>query len=86
MYDDQGREQRLAIGGGFFQVVNNDAILLADSAEYSADIDAARAQEAERRARSRLAGELEPAQEVQRDRAEAALKRAKARLRVAAGR
>lgn len=84
--DGDGTSLRLAIGGGFFQVLNNEAILLADSAEMSEDIDATRATEAEGRARSRLAGQIEPATEMQRERAEAALKRARARMRVATGR
>lgn len=77
---------RLAIGSGFFQVLNNEAILLADSAEMASDIDAERATEAESRARARLAGQLEAGELIQRDRADAALKRARARLRTASGR
>jgi hypothetical protein len=46
----------------------------------------ARAQEAERRARERLAGQLEPKAELQLQRAEASLKRAQARVRVASNR
>ena len=76
---------RMAIGGGFFQMLNNEAIILADSAEDAGAIDAARAREAEQRATSRLAGKMEPAAEMQRERAEAALKRARARLKVASG-
>ena len=78
-------EQRMAIGGGFFQMVGDKATLLADSVEIAADIDIERAREAEQRATSRLAGRMEPAAEIQRERAEAALKRARARLRVASG-
>ncbi|MDF2440538.1 MAG: F-type H+-transporting ATPase subunit epsilon [Abditibacteriota bacterium] len=86
IWDDQDTELRMAIGGGFFQISNNQAMILADSAEMSTDISLERAQEAERRARSRMAGQMEPGHEMQRDRAEAALKRARARLRVASGR
>ncbi len=80
-----GMEQRMAIGGGFFQMVADKATLLADSVEMAADINLDRAREAEQRASSRLAGKMEPAVELQRERADAALKRARARLRVASG-
>jgi F-type H+-transporting ATPase subunit epsilon len=86
VYDADGQEIRIAIGGGFFEVLTNEAILLADSAEFSQDIDLARAREAEQRARSRLAGQVEPEHLIQRERANAALKRAQNRLRVASGR
>ena len=78
-------EQRMSIGGGFFQMIGDKATLLADSVEMATDINVERAREAEQRASSRLAGRMEPAAEVQRERAEAALKRARARLRVASG-
>jgi F-type H+-transporting ATPase subunit epsilon len=80
--DDEIKDIRLAIGGGFFQVAKNEAILLADSAEFANEIDLSRAQESERRARSRLEGKLED-ETLQRERAEAALKRAKIRMRLA---
>ncbi len=83
--DDAGAEMRMFVGGGFFQVANNQAMLLADSAEMAAEINPDRAREAETRAQSRLAGQLET-QELQRERAEASLKRARARMRVSAGR
>ena len=82
--DDEIKDIRLAIGGGFFQVAKNEAILLADSAEFASEIDLSRAQESERRARSRLEGQLEK-ETFQRERAEAALKRAKIRMRLAGG-
>jgi F-type H+-transporting ATPase subunit epsilon len=74
----------LAVGGGFFQVANNEAILLADSAEFPNEIDAARARESETRARSRLEGKLDE-ENLQRERADAALKRARVRVRLAGG-
>ena len=86
IFDADGIEKRMAIGGGFFQVAKNQAMILADSAEASADIDTERARASESRARARLAGEGGEAFELQKDRAEAALKRARARLRVATGR
>jgi F-type H+-transporting ATPase subunit epsilon len=86
VWDQTDTEIRMAVGGGFFQVSNNQAMILADSAELVQDIDVARAQEAEQRARQRLAGQLEPRSELQLQRAEASLKRSQARIRVASGR
>lgn len=83
--DAEGRELRLFVGGGFFQVSNNSAQLLADSAEFSTEINAERAKQAEERALNRLSGKFE-GEVMQRERAEAALKRARARTRVASGR
>lgn len=80
--DDEIKDVRLAVGGGFFQVANNEAILLADSAEFASEINRERALESERRARSRLEGKLEN-ETLQRERAEAALQRAKVRMRLA---
>jgi len=83
--DADGRELRLFVGGGFFQVSGNTAQLLADSAEFASDINAERAKGAEERALNRLSGKLE-GEILQRERAEVALQRARARTRVAAGR
>lgn len=79
------QEIRVVIGGGFFQVAQNKAIVLADSAELPGEIDANRARESEARAVSRLSGKIEPGMQLQRDRAEAALRRAKVRLKNASG-
>ncbi len=86
IWDGEGNEIRMAIGGGFFQVAKNQAMVLADSAEMSTEIDVERARAAESRAQSRLAGQVDENFQLQRDRAEAALKRARARVRVASGR
>ena len=83
--DADGRELRLFVGGGFFQISNNTAQLLADSAEFASDINAERAKQAEERALNRLAGRFE-GEVLQRERAGAALQRARARTRVATGR
>ena len=80
--DADNRELRLFVGGGFFQVSGNTAMLLADSAEFASDINVDRAREAESRAQSRLAGQL-VTENLQRERASASLQRARARLRVA---
>jgi F-type H+-transporting ATPase subunit epsilon len=83
--DAEGRDLRLFVGGGFFQMSNNSAQLLADSAEFSSEINAERAKAAEERALNRLSGKFE-GEVLQRERAEASLKRARARARVASGR
>ena len=79
--DADNRELRLFVGGGFFQVSNNTAMLLADSAEFASDINADRAREAESRAQNRLSGQLQT-ENMQRERASESLSRARARLRV----
>ena len=81
--DADNGELHLSIGGGFFQMMDNQAIVLADSAENASDINIERAREAEERAKARLAGQLEPEQMIERQRAETALKRARARMRIA---
>jgi F-type H+-transporting ATPase subunit epsilon len=85
IFDESNHEMRIVIGGGFFQVAANKAIVLADSAESPAEIDAERAQASEQRARTRLAGSGDAGMQVQRDRADAALKRARVRLKNASG-
>lgn len=79
------RELRMFVGGGFFQISNNQAMLLADSAEFASEINLERAQAAEERARKRLDGQLE-GEILQRERAETALKRARVRARIASNR
>jgi|YNPNPStandDraft_1061719.scaffolds.fasta_scaffold27472_2 F-type H+-transporting ATPase subunit epsilon len=80
--DRNNREILLATSGGFFEIARNQAVLLADTAEFAAEIDVARAQAALERARERLRGGR--ITEVDRERAERALERAAARIRVAA--
>ncbi|MCL5257149.1 MAG: F0F1 ATP synthase subunit epsilon [Chloroflexi bacterium] len=77
----QGREEILmAVSGGFMEVLPNKVIILADAAERAEEIDVARADEARRRAESRLA---QQANEVDTARAEAALRRSLMRLKIA---
>lgn len=73
-------EFSMAVTGGFLEVRPDRVTVLADAAERAEDIDAARAEEARRRAEERLAGRLEVADAA---RAEAALRRSLIRLRVA---
>jgi len=82
--DADGRELRLFVGGGFFQVSNNQAQLLADSAEFASEINVERANGSLERAQNRLAGRMD-GEILQRERAESALARARARVRVASG-
>ncbi|HTF57050.1 MAG TPA: F0F1 ATP synthase subunit epsilon [Planctomycetota bacterium] len=75
----EGGEVSFATSGGFMEVTQKKATVLSESAEPPTAIDAARAAEAKRRARERLSN---PAKEVDRDRAQAALERAENRLRI----
>ncbi len=78
-----GQSIRMAVGGGFFQVADNVAMVLADSAENASDINVERAQQAASRAKSRVSGQIDEGFQLERSRAEAALKRAQNRLRIA---
>jgi F-type H+-transporting ATPase subunit epsilon len=74
-----GQEIDVALSGGFLEVRNDKVVILADTAERSDEIDAARAEEARQRAAAELAtreGEVDIAAAM------AALGRAQARLRV----
>ena len=75
-----GEETEMAITGGFIEVRENRVTVLADAAERAEEIDTVRAEEARRRA-ERLLEERTTA--VDLSRAEAALARALARIKVA---
>lgn len=69
-----------ATSGGFVEVLNNEVIVLAETAEPAEEIDVERAQAAEQRALEDLEDEEGEIDQVQ---AEEALERARNRLRVA---
>jgi F-type H+-transporting ATPase subunit epsilon len=75
-----GEETYLSVTGGFLEVRPNKIIILADAAERSDQIDIARAEEAKKRAEERLKSY---GADIDRGRAEAALRRSLIRLRVA---
>ncbi|PSQ98282.1 MAG: ATP synthase F1 subunit epsilon [Bacteroidetes bacterium QS_9_68_14] len=78
-------ESRIAFAtsGGFVEVLDDEVTVLAETAEPASEIDEDRAREAQRRAEERLdAGELDTAE---RERHQAALERARNRLRVSMG-
>ena len=75
-----GEEFSLAISGGFLEVRPDRVIVLADTAERAEEIDAARAEEAKRRAEERLLEHRVPG--IDAARVEAALRRSLARLKV----
>jgi F-type H+-transporting ATPase subunit epsilon len=81
MIDGEIRHQSLVIGGGFFQMANNKAILLADSAQFTHEIDPQAVSEEERHARSQLEEKLGPEFAAQREAAAAALKLAQIKQR-----
>ena len=78
MYRIGRDEHYLAVAGGFAEVRNDKVIVLADTAERPEEIDRPRAERARERAERRLAGRVE--EEVDYQRALAALARALARL------
>ncbi len=84
-YED-GREELIACGGGFMEVVNNKVTILADCAETPIQIDRLRAEKAYQRAEERIkqfnSAPLKHT-DIDIDRAEAALQRAIVRLKVA---
>ena len=73
-----GKPEYFTTMGGVFQLKNNEALILTQTAEKGSDIDIERAEEAKKRAEERLENEPDTS-DVQR--AEVALSRALARLK-----
>jgi F-type H+-transporting ATPase subunit epsilon len=73
-----GTSELFTIMGGIFQLKDNDALILTQTAEKAAEIDVQRAEEAKKRAQERLEQE-EDNLDIQR--AEIALARAMARIK-----
>jgi F-type H+-transporting ATPase subunit epsilon len=82
-YKKEGTEQELMISGGFCEVSNNKITFLVESAERGHEIDVDRALQAKERAEKRLAEATAKKEKINRTRAEAALQRALARLKIA---
>jgi len=82
-YKKDGTEEELMVSGGFCEVSNNKITFLVESAERGHEIDADRALQAKERAEKRLLQAREQQENFDRTRAEAALQRALARLRIA---
>ncbi|MGI6148859.1 MAG: F0F1 ATP synthase subunit epsilon [Firmicutes bacterium] len=78
----QGEREFLALGGGFAEMHGNALTVMGNSAELSYEIDVERAKAAKARAEQRL---RERSEAVDFARAEAALRRALARLKAAGG-
>jgi F-type H+-transporting ATPase subunit epsilon len=79
-----GREEVLAIHGGFMEVLPDQVTVLADAAERAEEIDLARAEEARQRAEELMKQRRED--KVDYVRAETALRRSLVRLKIAGGR
>jgi F-type H+-transporting ATPase subunit epsilon len=75
-------EDSLAVFGGFIEVLNNRVVVLADTAERTSDIDVERAEAARLRAEEALRNAKDKQDLAE---AEAALRRAIVRLRLARG-
>ena len=82
-YKKDGTEQELMVSGGFCEVSNNKISFLVESAERGHEIDADRALQAKERAEKRILQAIEQQSKIDRTRAEAALQRALARLKIA---
>lgn len=78
-YTVNGKKLCAFVSGGFAEVSNDKVTVMAESAELAESIDIARAEEARKRAEARLASHEE---NVNQERAHAALKRAVMRINI----
>ncbi|MDR9502485.1 MAG: F0F1 ATP synthase subunit epsilon [Desulfurivibrionaceae bacterium] len=82
-YKQQGKEHYLMVSGGFCEVSNNKITFIVESCEKGSDIDIDRALLAKERAEKRLAQMTGKQEKINEARAQAALQRALARVRIA---
>jgi F-type H+-transporting ATPase subunit epsilon len=82
-YEQGKKRENLMISGGFCEVSNNQITFLVESAEFGRQIDVDRAMRAKERAEKRLAKSAQHDDLINRTRAEAALQRSLARMKVA---
>jgi F-type H+-transporting ATPase subunit epsilon len=78
--DGSGNEKKIAVSGGFMEVIDNAGRILAETAEKGENVDVLRAKASKERAERRLAARDETINHI---RAEQSLKRAIARIRAA---
>lgn len=78
--DVDGNTKRMALSGGFIEVIDNAARVLAETAEHGDEIDILRAKSSKERAEKRLA---ESDENINFTRAQLSLQRAIARLKAA---
>ncbi|MBU0728118.1 MAG: F0F1 ATP synthase subunit epsilon [Proteobacteria bacterium] len=83
VFKNQGNENQMMVSGGFCEVSNNKITFLVEAAELGTNIDVDRALRAKERAEKRLAEAVQQREKINLVRAEAALQRALARLKVA---
>ena len=76
-------DDEIAVNGGFVEFSNNTATIVADSAERQNDIDVARAENARKRAETRIQNAQQEHDDAELARAQVALRRAMNRLNVA---
>ncbi|NLM21043.1 MAG: F0F1 ATP synthase subunit epsilon [Peptococcaceae bacterium] len=79
-YQENGVRHKIAVGGGFMEVIDNRVTILANTAETAEEIDLQRAKAAKERAEKRLQ-ERKPGTDIQR--AEIALRKALSRIKAA---
>ena len=77
-----GKKERIALSGGYVEVMPDKIVVLAETAETAEQIDLERAKAARKRAQEKLRGLADRA-EIERQRA--AIERAKARIRAKSG-
>ena len=83
VFKNEGQHEQIMISSGFCEVSNNKITFLVESAERGRDIDVDRALKAKERAEKRLAEAKTQQEKINVTRAEAALQRAIARIKIA---